>query len=316
MKILVTGGAGFIGSHLSFELESLGHAVTIFDNFTTGKMDHLAGFRGDIIDGDIRDGSKIEPSIQKSDVVIHLAAALGVDNIMKKPLESMSINISGSEKVLTAASKYRKQIVIASTSEIYGKNPKQPLREEDDRVIGSPQNIRWSYSDAKAIEEAMAKALSISEGLEVTTIRFFNTVGPKQTGKYGMVVPRFAQSAILGRDLQVYGDGTQSRVFCHVKDAVAGLISVIGKRECIGEVFNVGGEGEVTIESLANQIITKVGSKSKIKKIPYSEAYPQGFEDMQRRVPDTSKLRHFTKWAPTHNLDKIISDVIEYFQSK
>lgn len=316
MKVLVTGGAGFIGSHLSVAYQEMGNEVTIIDDFSTGTNSNLQEFNGKLIQGDIRDSALIDSLTSDSDLVLHMAAALGVQNIMENPIESMSINILGSEVVLKAASKFKKRIMIASTSEIYGKNPKQPLSEEDDRVIGTPQNFRWSYSDAKAIEEAMARALNIRESLKVTTIRFFNTVGPKQTGQYGMVIPRFVQSALRGEDLSVHGTGDQTRVFCHVSDAVSAVIALLESNSSIGEVFNVGGKGEVSINELASKIIKELRSESKIRHIPYLDAYPEGYEDMQRRVPNTSKIHKLTGWEPEHSLTAIIHDVATYFRNQ
>ena len=311
MKVLITGGAGFIGSHLAEYFQNSGDEVTVLDNFSTGSKSNLEifSFSGKAVDGDIRDTKLVESLIAETDLVLHMAAALGVANIMNSPIESISTNITGSEVVLLAATKFKKRIVIASTSEIYGKNPKQPLNEEDDRVIGTPQNIRWTYSDAKAIEEAMARSLYLEKQLPVTTVRFFNTVGPRQTGKYGMVVPRFVQAALKNEDLIVHGDGSQSRVFCHVEDAIAGLLALLKHDSSIGDVFNIGGEGEVTINDLANIVISKTSSKSSVKHIPYTDAYPVGFEDMQRRVPDSTKIRKLTGWAPKHNLESIIESV-------
>jgi UDP-glucose 4-epimerase len=311
VKVLITGGAGFIGSHLAEYFQNSGDEVTVLDNFSTGNLKNLDifGFTGKTVNGDIRDTKLVESLIAETDLVLHMAAALGVANIMNSPIESISTNITGSEVVLLAATKFKKRIVIASTSEIYGKNPKQPLNEEDDRVIGTPQNIRWSYSDAKAIEEAMARALYLEKQLAVTTVRFFNTVGPRQTGKYGMVVPRFVQAALNDQELVIHGDGTQSRVFCHVEDAIAGLLSLLKHDSSIGDVFNIGGEGEVSINDLAKLIVSKTNSRSSVKHIPYTDAYPVGFEDMQRRVPDTTKIKTLTGWAPKHNLESIIESV-------
>ena len=312
MKVLITGGAGFIGSHLAEHFQKLGDEVTVLDNFSTGSKRNLGifSFSGKTVDGDIRDAKLIESLITDTDLVLHMAAALGVANILNSPIESISTNIAGSEVVLMASTKFKKRIVIASTSEIYGKNPKQPLSEEDDRVIGAPQNIRWSYSDAKAIEEAMARSLFLTTQLPVTTVRFFNTVGPRQTGKYGMVVPRFVQAALQNKDLVVHGDGTQSRVFRHVEDAIAGLLELLEYKESIGELFNIGGEGEISINDLAKEIIAVTNSSSKIVHIPYVEAYPEGFEDMQRRVPNTGKIRNLTGWEPKNNLEEIIKSVV------
>lgn len=315
MKVFITGGAGFIGSHLVEHFLANGDSVTALDNFSTGTALNLKDSGLVAISGDIRDQDLVDKITSESDLVLHMAAALGVSNIMNKTLESMSTNIAGSEIVLKAAAEFDKRIVIASTSEIYGKNPKQPLNENDDRVIGNPQKIRWSYSDAKAIEEAMATSLFIEKKLKVTTIRFFNTVGPRQTGQYGMVLPRFVKAAINNEDLQVHGDGTQSRVFCHVKDAVSGLVSLLGDNETYGEVYNVGGIGEISIHELAEKVIERTGSISKINLVPYNEVYAEGFEDMQRRVPDTSKIAAKTGWKASKTLDDIIDDVRDYFTS-
>jgi UDP-glucose 4-epimerase len=311
MRVFITGGAGFIGSHLADHYVNAGHQVTLLDNFSTGSTANIAHLAGKVstIDGDIRNVELIDQLTKDSDLVLHMAAALGVNTILESPLESMSTNITGSEVVLNAAAKYSKRIIIASTSEIYGKNPKQPLQETDDRVVGAPQKIRWTYSDAKAIEEAMAFALHQEKKLPVTTVRLFNTVGPRQTGRYGMVVPRFVQAALKNEPITVYGDGTQSRVFCHVQDAVAAIALMATTDSTIGDVYNVGGTGEVTIKQLAEQVIELTGSTSKITFTPYSDAYPAGFEDIQRRVPDISKVGHAIGWAPTKDLKQIISDI-------
>ena len=316
MKVLITGGCGFVGSHLAEYYEKNGDAVTVIDNLSTGSSDNLKDidFKGNYKKGDIRDCELIEELVENADLVLHMAAALGVDNIMRSTLESISTNIVGSEVVLKAASKFKKQILIASTSEIYGKNPKQPLSENDDRVVGTPQNIRWSYSDAKAIEEAMARSLNLESNLAVTTVRLFNTVGPRQTGRYGMVIPRFVESAVRGEDVVVYGDGNQSRVFCHVYDAVSAITKLIEKEETIGEVYNVGGTDEISINELAQKIIRETNSKSQIKHVPYSEIHPVGFEDMQRRVPNIEKIMRTIQWVPSKNLSDIIKDVALTFK--
>ena len=311
MRVFVTGGAGFIGSHLADHYVKAGHEVTLLDNFSTGSQTNIAHLEGTvkIVDGDIRNLELIESLTQDSDLVLHMAAALGVNTILESPLESMSTNITGSEVVLLAAAKYNKRIIIASTSEIYGKNPKQPLSETDDRVVGAPQKIRWTYSDAKAIEEAMAFALHQEKKLAVTTVRLFNTVGPRQTGRYGMVVPRFVQAALNNDPVTIYGDGTQSRVFCHVADAVKAIATIANTSSTIGDVYNVGGTGEVTIKELAEKVIAVTGSKSTITYTPYSDAYPAGFEDIQRRVPDLSKIKSAIGWSPANDLHQIISDI-------
>lgn len=311
MRVLITGGAGFIGSHLADHYVAAGDQVTILDNFSTGSKNNIAHLEGKIttVDGDIRNIELVESLTKDSDLVLHMAAALGVNTILESPLESMSTNVTGSEVILNAAAKFNRRVIIASTSEIYGKNPKQPLSETDDRVVGAPQKIRWTYSDAKAIEEAMAFALHQEKNLPVTTIRLFNTVGPRQTGRYGMVVPRFVHAALKNEPITIYGDGTQSRVFCHVADAIEAIATIAATDSTIGDVYNVGGTGEVTIKQLAEQVIALTGSKSDITYTPYSDAYPAGFEDIQRRVPDISKIKTAISWAPGKDLNQIINDI-------
>jgi len=311
MKVFITGGAGFIGSHLCDALVAEGREVTILDNLSTGSKKNITHLEGKIkvFQGDIRDQKLVESLVENCDLVLHMAAALGVDNILENPIESISTNFHGSEVVLNAAVKYDKRIVIASTSEIYGKNPKQPLSETDDRVIGTPQKLRWTYSDAKALEEATAYSLFLTKKLKVTTVRFFNTVGPRQTGKYGMVIPRFVKAALANEPLEIFGDGLQSRVFCHVRDSVNALLLLILNQETIGEVFNIGGKGEISILDLAKLTIESTNSKSIISFIKYEDAYSVGYEDMVRRVPDISKLNKFTGWNPSISINSIIKDV-------
>jgi len=311
MRVFITGGAGFIGSHLADALIARGDTVTILDNMSTGSAKNIAHLAGKITvhEGDIRDLALVEKLIQDCDLVLHMAAALGVKNIMEHTIESIDRNFTGSEVVLNAATKFDKRLIIASTSEIYGKNPNQPLHEESDRVVGAPQKIRWTYSDAKALEEAVAHTLHKTHGLKVTTVRFFNTVGPRQTGQYGMVVPRFIQAALKNESIVIYDDGSQSRVFCHVQDAVRAVLTLADTDSTIGDYFNVGGVGETTIKELATKIIERTQSKSTITYIPYTDAYPAGFEDMQRRVPDITKIKKTINWAPTHTLDSIIDSV-------
>ena len=309
--MFITGGAGFIGSHLCDALVAEGKEVTILDNLSTGSKKNIVHLEGKIkvFQGDIRDQNLVETLVGDCDLVLHMAAALGVDNILENPIESISTNFHGSEIVLNAAVKYDKRIFIASTSEIYGKNPKQPLSETDDRIVGTPQKLRWTYSDAKALEEATAYSLFLTKQLKVTTIRFFNTVGPRQSGRYGMVIPRFVKAAIENKPLKMFGDGSQSRVFCHVNDSVRAILALVSNDRTIGEVFNIGGVGEISILELAKLIIKQTASKSVITFTDYADAYAAGFEDMLRRVPDISKLANFTGWEPNLGLETIIEDV-------
>ena len=313
MRVFITGGAGFIGSHLCDTLITEGKEVTILDNLSTGSKKNISHLEGKIkvFQGDIRDQKLVESLVAESDLVLHMAAALGVDNILENPIESISTNFYGSEMVLNAAVKYDKRIVIASTSEIYGKNLKQPLSELDDRVIGTPQKLRWTYSDAKALEEATAYSLFLTKQLKVTTVRLFNTVGPRQTGKYGMVIPRFIQAALKDHPINIFGDGKQSRVFCHVIDAVNAILLLAIEDKTIGEVFNIGGVGELSILDLAKKIISQTKSKSSIIHINYEDAYKIGYEDMARRVPDISKIQNFIKWQPKFDLTTIINDIVK-----
>ena len=317
MRAFITGGAGFIGSHLADALIARGDSVTILDNMSTGSAKNIAHLQEkiEVHEGDIRDKALVEKLVEHSDIVFHMAAALGVKNIMEHTLESIDRNFNGSEIVLHAATKFKKRLIIASTSEIYGKNPNQPLNEESDRVVGAPQKIRWTYSDAKALEEAVAYTLHKTQGLRVTTVRFFNTVGPRQTGQYGMVVPRFIQSALKNEEITIYDDGSQSRVFCHVEDAVRAVIALSETDSTIGDYFNVGGIGETTIKELATKVIKRTKSASAIRFVPYSDAYPAGFEDMQRRVPDISKIKKVLNWEPRHSLESIIDSVAASFKS-
>lgn len=315
MRVFITGGAGFIGSHLCDALILRGDEVTILDNLSTGSLDNVAHINGkiEVIQGDIRDKALVDSLVANSDLVLHMAAALGIDNILENPIESISTNFYGSEVVLGAALKHDKRILIASTSEIYGKNSKQPLSETDDRVIGTPQKLRWTYSDAKALEEATAHFLFLAKQLKVTTIRFFNTVGPRQTGEYGMVIPRFVRAAIENKPLKIFGDGSQSRVFCHVNDSIKAILALSVNEKTIGEVFNIGGRGEISILDLGKFIIKQTNSKSEITFTDYEDAYAIGFEEMARRVPDISKLTKFTGWEPKLGLDVIIRDVAKSY---
>ena len=318
MKYLITGGAGFIGSHLSDALINRGDQVVVLDNLTTGNksnIEHLLTHQNfKLIEGSILDTKLVDQTIQSADHVLHFAAAVGVFNIVNKPLDSLTTNLRGTEIILEAASKHNKEVLIASSSEIYGKNVSGPLNEESDRIVGSPLKSRWSYSEAKAIDESMAQFYHLEKGLKTRIIRLFNTVGPRQVGHYGMVVPRFVSAALKNEPLTVYGAGTQSRCFCHVYDAIGGILAVIDSPATIGDVFNIGNNFEVTIEELAQQVIKGTGSQSTITKTPYDTAYNPGFEDMQRRIPDISKIERIVGWTPKLSLDTIISDVADHLR--
>jgi UDP-glucose 4-epimerase len=314
VKYLITGGAGFIGSHLVEKLIVRGEQVVVLDNFSTGLANNLSVVKDKINfkQGNILDRSVIYKLVAQSDYVVHLAAALGVFNIVNKPLESLKTNLQGSEIVLEACDKYRKPVLIASTSEIYGKNDKVPLNEEDDRIIGHPLKSRWSYSEAKAVDESLAYFYYLEKKLPIRIVRFFNTVGPRQVGNYGMVVPRFVSAALKNEPISVYGSGEQIRCFCHVDDAVRALLLVMDSNKAVGEVFNIGNNQQISIMELAKKVIQVTGSTSSIEKIAYEKAYPEGFEDMQRRVPDVSKIKQVLGWEPEINLDQIIKDIAAF----
>jgi len=314
VKVLITGGAGFIGSHLSEKLVARNDSVTILDNMSTGNSKNIINIQGKIkIEvGSILDAKLVESLVKECDFVMHLAATLGVLNIVNKPLQSLRTNIQGTENVLEFADKFRKPVLIASTSEVYGKNSKVPLSEEDDRIIGHPLKSRWSYSEAKAVDESLAYFYYLENKLPVRILRFFNTVGPRQVGQYGMVVPRFVTAALRNEPIQVYGSGDQIRCFCHVSDAIRALLLIIDSDKAIGQVFNVGNNQQISIMDLARKVIEITNSKSKIEKIAYEDAYPEGFEDMQRRVPDISKIKNTLGWSPEIDLEQIIKDIANF----
>ena len=291
-----------------------GDEIVVLDNLSTGEAKNLHNVKTKIsfIKGSILDKLSVDELVAQSDYVINLAAALGVLNIVNKPLESLKTNLQGTEIVLEACNKYRKPVLIASTSEIYGKNDKVPLNEEDNRIIGHPLKSRWSYSEAKAVDESLAYFYYLENKLPIRIVRFFNTVGPRQVGNYGMVLPRFVKAALNDKPLEVYGSGDQVRCFCHIDDAVRALISIIDSEVTIGEVFNVGNNQQISIIELAKKVIEITGSKSEVIKIPYSQAYPEGFEDMQMRVPDISKIKQVLGWTPEINLDQIIKDIAAF----
>ena len=320
MKVLITGGAGFIGSHLCEKLLEQEHRVTALDNLSTGKYENVAHLKENpnfnLVVGSILDEKLVDKLCEKTDIIFHLAAAVGVELIIRHPLESLTTNIKGSEIVLDMAQRYNKKVLITSTSEIYGKNTNGPLKENDDRILGSPLKSRWGYSTAKAVDEMLAYVYWKEKGLPTIIVRLFNTVGPRQTGAYGMVIPRFVTQALKTEPLTVYGDGSQSRCFVHVQDAVNALVKLMENPKAIGQVFNLGSQEEITIKELAQKIIQFTRSNSQIVYIPYDQAYEEGFEDMQRRIPDISKIQNLIGYRPTVNLEGILKSVIQYFKEK
>ena len=311
---LVTGGAGFIGSHLTDALLARGDHVVAFDNLSTGRLSNLDAAGGHpnfrFVHGSVLDELAVDELSLQCEVVVHLAAAVGVKLIVEEPLKSLTTNIRGSEIVIEAAHRYRRKIMVASTSEIYGKNTSDLLSESADRILGSPTVARWAYSSAKAIDEVLAYAYFKERGLPTIVARLFNTVGPRQSPAYGMVIPRFVEQALSNEPITVFGDGMQTRCFGHVTDIVDGIIRLLDHPGAIGDVFNIGSPGEISMLDLARKVVADTGSSSPIELIPYDEAYEAGFEDMQRRVPDTAKLCALTGWAPTHTLDDILRDTI------
>jgi UDP-glucose 4-epimerase len=315
MRYLITGGAGFIGSHIADRLLARGDQVVAVDDLSTGQKGNIAhlegvlGFRFE--QGTILDAPLVRRLVGEADVVVHLAAAVGVKLIVERPLESLVTNIRGTETVLAAAAENDRKVLVTSTSEIYGKNTGL-LSEDADRIMGSPLKARWSYSTAKAVDEILANAYWRDRGTPTIIVRMFNTVGPRQTGEYGMVVPRFVRQALAGEDVTVYGDGGQRRCFCHVLDTVEALVGLLDHPNAVGGVFNVGSANEVTINGLAEMVIERSDSSSQIVRIPYDEAYEEGFEDMQRRVPDTTRIYELTGWEAKRSLERIIQDVLAH----
>jgi UDP-glucose 4-epimerase len=314
VRALITGGAGFIGSHLADALLARGDWVILLDNLSTGRLENIEHLRHrddvEFVLGSILNADLLDDLLSRADVCFHLAAAVGVQLIVDRPLESLATNIRGSEIVFEKAHKHGTKVLVTSTSEIYGKNTSDRLREEDDRVLGSPLKSRWSYSEAKAIEEILAYTYWRQKGLPTVIVRLFNTVGPRQTGHYGMVIPRFVSQAIKGEPITVYGTGDQTRCFCYVGDVVGALLALMDHHDASGRAYNIGGQEEVSIEDLARRVIDVVGSDSKIRYVPYDEAYEEGFEDMQRRVPDTTRARQLVGFEPTVTLSEILRLVV------
>jgi UDP-glucose 4-epimerase len=315
VKALITGGAGFIGSHLAERLLKDGQEVVVIDNLSTGSLKNIAGFKKepkfDFVEGDVLDVSLTESLAERSEVIFHLAAAVGVKLIADRPVHTIETNISGTEVVLEAANKFGKKILIASSSEVYGKNEAVPFREDDDIVLGSTSFSRWSYACSKAIDEFLGLAFHQEYGLGVIIGRFFNTIGPRQTGQYGMVVPRFVQRALKNEPVSIYGTGQQSRCFCYVDDVVKAVIGLMSCRESPGKIYNVGSAEEVTIERLADKIIAMTGSKSKKEFVPYEKAYGRPIEDMMRRVPNLERIKKAIGWEPKTSLTETLRVIIE-----
>ena len=316
MKALITGGAGFVGSHLAERLLEQGHEVAVLDNLSTGSIDNIAHLKGAAGFSYIVDSVTNEPllaeMIDGCDVVFHLAAAVGVKLIVERPVHTIETNVHGTEVVLKHANKKKKLVIIASTSEVYGKSTNVPFRESADLTLGPSSKHRWAYACSKLIDEFLALAYWKEKKLPVVIVRLFNTVGPRQTGQYGMVLPTFVRQALAGQPITVFGDGSQSRSFTYVGDVVGALVSLAGEPRAIGEVFNIGNAGEVTIGALAQRVKEMTGSESLIRYVPYDEAYEEGFEDMPRRVPDISKIRELIGYEPTLGLDEIIRTVVEH----
>jgi nucleoside-diphosphate-sugar epimerase len=320
VRALITGGAGFIGSHLTDALLDAGHEVLILDNLSTGSIDNIAHIKGrpgfEYFIDTVNNEPLLAELIDRSDVVFHFAAAVGVKLIVEQPVYTIETNVHGTEVVLKYANKKKKLVVIASTSEVYGKSKDVPFKEDSDLVLGPTPKHRWAYACSKAIDEFLALAYWKERKLPVIIVRFFNTVGPRQTGQYGMVIPNFVRQALAGEPITVFGDGTQSRAFTHVTDVVGALIKLIQEPKAIGQVINIGNMQEITIEQLAVRVRELSGSKSPIKFIPYDEAYESGFEDMPRRVPDLTRVKGLIGYEPKHDLDEILTQVIDYFRKK
>ena len=316
---LITGGAGFIGSHMSEELLKKGHRVLVIDDLSTGDVNNISHlFKNEnfhFARASITDDIVLDRLSSQSDIIIHLAAAVGVQLIVEHPVHTIETNVMGTQAVLSSALRYRCRVLLASSSEVYGKGNSVPFTEEDDVVLGSTSKSRWAYAESKMIDESLALAYGLEYGLDVVPFRLFNTVGPKQTGQYGMVIPRFVQQALRNEPITVYGDGSQRRCFCDVRDVVRAIIELAENPAATGKVVNIGAQEEISIMDLAKLIKTKVNSKSDIVKIPYSDAYADGFEDMQYRKPDIGRVKSLIGWQPNYSLDEILDNVIAFQKS-
>jgi UDP-glucose 4-epimerase len=320
MKALITGGAGFIGSHLSEYLLSLGHFVTTVDTLSTGQRENISHLlpheRFRFVEGSVTDRSLLKAPVEQCDIIFHLAAVVGVKLVVSSPLKTLETNVRGTEIVLQVAQEKQKKVLLASSSEVYGKGVKLPFNEDDDRLLGPTSSARWSYAASKALDEFMALAYHQEYGLPVVIFRLFNTVGPRQTGRYGMVIPRFVQQALNNEPLTVYGNGEQTRCFCDVADAVRAITALATAPEAVGKIFNIGNNQEISIARLAQEVINLTGSHSNIQYISYEDAYGPGFQDMARRVPDIGKIKEVADWQPTYSLTEILERVIAYYKEK
>ena len=318
MQMLITGGAGFIGSHLAEALLAQGHSVTAVDDLSTGRFENIAHLTTNpqfqFVYETITNEGVMDRLVSTCQVIFHLAAAVGVELIVKDPVRTLETNIQGTEVVLRLARRYRRKVLLASTSEVYGKNTVVPFREDADRVMGPTTKSRWSYAESKAIDEFLGLAYHKQFDVPVVICRFFNTVGPRQTGTYGMVIPRFVQQALAGKPLTVYGTGEQTRCFCNVKDTVRAVAALAARPEAVGEIYNVGSQEEITMRALAERVLARTGSAAGIVSVPYDQAYEVGFEDMLRRVPSIEKVKHAIGWQPTIKLDETLDEVIGYFR--
>jgi UDP-glucose 4-epimerase len=314
VRYLITGGAGFIGSHLTDALVARGDSVLVLDDLSTGRVENLGPALSsgsvELVEGSILDRDLVEECIASTDVCLHLAAAVGVELILDRPLDSLIRNVRGSDIVISAAAERDRKVLVVSSSEVYGKNSVGPLAETSDRILGPPSTARWAYATAKSFSEVLANAYRYEEGVETVSVRLFNTVGPRQTGAYGMVLPRFVQQAIDGEDLTVYGDGTQTRCFAHVADVVDAMLLLCDSEAAVGHTFNIGCPRDISIHDLARRVIERIGSSSSIQLVPYEEAYGEGFEEIGRRHPDLTLIQRITGWAPVRTIDDMIDDVI------
>ena len=319
-RVLVTGGAGFIGSHIADALSTRGSHVVILDDFSTGRADNIEHLlpldNVEVIEGSVTDAALVDELMGGVDACLHLASAVGVQLIVSNPLQSLLTNVRGADIVMSAAQRHRKRLLFTSTSEVYGKASTSALTEDTDRVLGSPFKSRWAYAIGKGFGESLAHSLHRAEGAENIVVRLFNTVGPRQTGAYGMVLPTFVRQALAGNDMTVYGNGTQTRCFAHVHDTVEGILSVFDVPAAIGRVFNIGAAVEMPIIELARRVIERSASSSKIVLVAYDDAYGEGFEELGRRRPDTTAIRELTGWRPTRTVDEAIDDVIAYERAR